>query len=229
MTEMALEGHQGTPITIDLCAACQAFWFDRFESLKLAPGSTLKLMQFIGENAAAAKASYSGALSCPRCAEPLQATQDLQRNTRFSYWRCRARHGRFIRFFDFLKEKDFLRPLTSQQIAELRRHVQSVNCSNCGAPVNLAAGSACGHCKSPLSMLDMKQPEQLLKQLEAAAVPKPVDPTLPMDLARAKRDVEGLFGREPDRDWLRDVTSSGLVQSGLKAVARWLSKVDVQI
>jgi Zn-finger nucleic acid-binding protein len=225
MTGMALEGHQGTAVSIDLCAACQAFWFDKHESLKISPASTLRLMKFIGESTAPGKATFSEQLQCPRCSDRLLPTQDLQRNTRFNYWRCSRQHGRFIRFFDFLREKDFIRPLSSQQIAELRQHVQSVNCSNCGAPVNLGAGSICSHCKSPLSMLDMKQPEQVLKQLEEAAVPRPADPALPLQLARAKRDVEGLFGNlESNTDWWRDVSSSGLVQAGLGAVARWLTK-----
>ena len=60
-----------------------------------------------------------------------------------------------------------------EQLEELRHEVQIVNCSSCGAPIDLAAGSACGHCKSPVSMLDMKQPEALLAQLREAAQPKP--------------------------------------------------------
>ena len=227
MTAMTLEGHQGTSVAIDVCGACHAFWFDRHESLKLSPGSTLKLMKFIGETTAPGVRSIAEKPPCPRCSGPLKQTHDLQRTTRFSYWRC-PQHGRFIRFFDFLKEKDFIRPLSAEQVHELRRHVQSVNCSNCGAPVNLAVGAACTHCKSPLSMLDMRQPEQVLKQLAEAAAPRPVDPALPMELARARRDVEGLFGNvDTDTRWWGDVASSGLVQAGLGAVARWLVKTKL--
>ena len=46
MTAMTLEAHLTAPVTLDVCKACQAFWFDKYESLKLAAASTLKLMKF---------------------------------------------------------------------------------------------------------------------------------------------------------------------------------------
>jgi hypothetical protein len=115
--------------------------------------------------------------------------------------------------------------LTAQQIAELRQHVQSVNCSNCAAPIDLARKTICDHCKTPLSMLDMKQPEALLKQLEHASVPRPVDPALPIEMARTKRDVEALFGGMDTGSirW-KDVASSGLVEAGLGMLARWIAR-----
>ena len=54
--------------------------------------------------------------------------------------------------FDFLREKNFVRPLSADQLTALRQNVQSVNCSNCGAPIDLAKTSACGHCGSPLEV-----------------------------------------------------------------------------
>jgi hypothetical protein len=225
MTALDLHGHQGRSLTIDVCGTCHAFWFDRHESLKLSPAATLKLMKFIGEHASSATASPWADLACPRCAAPLLRTQDMQRTTRFSYWRCAANHGRLIRFFDFLKEKNFIRPLTGEQIAELREHLHSVNCSNCGAPIDLAHKTVCDHCRTPLSMLDIKQPAALLKQLEDASVPRPVDLAMPIELARARRDVEALFGgMETDTVWWKDVAASGLVEAGLGALARWIAR-----
>ena len=49
MTAITLDGHGGTSIVIDACTACQAFWFDKRESLQLAPASTLKLFSLVGE------------------------------------------------------------------------------------------------------------------------------------------------------------------------------------
>ena len=66
MTGMTLEGHVGKTVEIDVCPACQSFWFDRHESLKLSPGSTLKLMSFVGDNSTKAVAPFAGALGCPR-------------------------------------------------------------------------------------------------------------------------------------------------------------------
>ena len=216
---MTLDGHQGRPVAIDLCAGCQAFWFDKYESLQLAPGSTLRLLKIIGERTTPGPSQFADA-RCPRCSAALRPTQDMQRNTRFSYFRCPGDHGRFIRFFEFLREKNFIRPLSEEQLDELRHEVQVVNCSNCGAPIDLSAGSACAHCKSPVSMLDMKQPEALLAQLREAAEPKPIDPTLPLDLARAKRDVEALFATQREEP-------TDLVHACLNSVARWLKNSGI--
>jgi Zn-finger nucleic acid-binding protein len=225
MTNMMLADRVGGPVEIDVCANCHAFWFDKYESLKLSAGSTLRLMKFIGESSTAGKAPFSETMSCPRCRAQLRVTHDMQRSTRFSYFRCPNDHGRFIRFFEFLREKDFIRPLSAEQVDQLRQSVQTVNCSNCGAPIDLTKSSACAHCGSALSMLDMKQSEKLLKELKEAAEPKPIDPDLPLKLAWAKHEAELKIGRQPNADLWGDLNAaSGLVEDGLNAVARWLSK-----
>ena len=153
--------------------------------------------------------------------------QDMQRATRFEYLNCPNGHGRLISFFDFLREKDFIRPLTPQQIAELRENVGSVNCANCGAPVDLSKGAACSHCGTPLSMLDMKQAEKLVAQLQKAAdrVHQPIDPALSLELLRARRETERAFAGIPDREaWFKDVVSTDLVGASLTAVARWFKR-----
>jgi hypothetical protein len=100
-----------------------------------------------------------------------------------------------------------------------------LNCSNCGAPIDLARETACGHCGSPVSMLDMKQAGALVDQLRRAAEPKPIDPTLPIELARARREVEASFAAMGgDAAWSREVSASGLVEAGLNAVLGWLKK-----
>ena len=225
---MTLEAHLSAPVDMDLCTACQAFWFDKFESLKLAPASTLKLIKLIGEHSTAGKPTISTKLDCPRCSAGLRFTHDMQRSTKFSYWRCDNGHGRFIGFLDFLREKNFIRPLSPQEIEELRQNVQIVNCSNCGAPIDLTSASACTHCGSALSMLDMKQPQELLRQLQQAAQPRAIDPNLPFELVRAQRDVERLFGpQDIDKDWWAEASSTGILHAGLSVFARWLSKSGI--
>src|SRR6185295_19499005 len=104
MVSMELEAHQGKSVMIDRCGPCQGFWFDKFESLQLSPAATLALLQLIGEEKNAAPASFRTDMRCPRCENPLKSVQDMQRNTRFSYFRCNNGHGRFIRFVEFLRE-----------------------------------------------------------------------------------------------------------------------------
>jgi Zn-finger nucleic acid-binding protein len=223
MQEETLDGHLARPVVIDLCFACQAFWFDRHESLSLTPASTLRLFRVIGERAAKPQVPGPDLAKCPRCRGRLRRTHDMQRATRFEYLRCPNGHGRLTTFFDFLREKDFIRPLTAPQIEELRDSLETIHCSNCGAVVDLARGAACTHCGSPLSMLDMKQAEALIAQLQRAdRSHRSVDPTLPLQLERARREVEKAFhGLPRDPTWTADVSSLGLVGAGLSAVARW--------
>jgi hypothetical protein len=145
----------------------------------------------------------------------------MQRTTRFSYLRCPNGHGRLTTFFDFLREKDFIRPLTAEQLTELRQSVQSVNCSNCGAPIDLAQASACRHCGSPLSMLDLRQAERLVAQLRTADAREhqPIDPALPLALLRARREAEAAFPNGGG-DW----SPRDLVDAGIQAVASWLKR-----
>lgn len=222
MTTHTVEGQLGRPVTIDLCDPCQSIWFDPRESLQLTPGATLNLFRIIGEHVAKPHALESDTAKCPRCKARLRRTQDMQRSTRFEYYRCPHDHGRLTTFFDFLKEKDFIRPLTPLQIAELRRNIQIVNCSNCGGPIDLAKGSDCPHCGSPLSMLDMQQAERLVAHLrEADRTDKPVDPALPLALARARREADEAFQRMPrDPAWIEEGLNFGLVGAGLSALAR---------
>jgi hypothetical protein len=131
-----------------------------------------------------------------------------------------------ITFFNFLREKQFIRPLSPQQLDELRQNIQMVNCSNCGAPIDLVTGSSCTHCGSPVSMLDMKQAEQMIAQLQQAdRHDQPIDPTLPLQLEHATGEVEAsLSSWQNDADWWKNASSTGLVEAGLTAAARWLKK-----
>jgi Zn-finger nucleic acid-binding protein len=226
MTALTLEGRLGGSVAIDLCPGCQVIWFDHGESLQLSPGATLQLFRRIGEQAAARRGTLPDALFCPHCGARLKPTQDRQRNTPFQYRRCEARHGRLVTFFDFLREKDFIRPLSPAQIEELRRNVQTVNCSNCGAPIDLARGSACAHCASPLSLLDVKQTSELIARLQKAdRQASSVDPALPLELLRARREVETAFASfEGETTWFKDVSSAGMVGAGLMALVRWLGR-----
>ena len=230
MQEETFDAHLGRRVSIDICHACQSFWFDTHESAALTPGSTLTLFRIIGEKLSRPERSNADLAKCPRCKSRLRRTHDIQRATKFEYLSCPHAHGRLTTFFDFLREKDFIRPLTPQQIEELRRNVQSVNCANCGAPVDLTSGSACAHCGTPLSMLDLKQAEKLVAQLQKAEdrAQQPIDPALPLELVRVRRQTENTFrGFRDDDLWVSvasEVGSFDLVTAGLSLVARWLSR-----
>jgi len=223
MNQEVLVGHLGAPITVDLCLPCQMFWFDAHESLKLSPGAVLKLFRIIGDQALTPRPAITNQPLCPRCNIHLVVTHDQQRNTRFQYLRCPWDHGRLIAFVDFLREKDFIRPLSMDQIEELRQNVQSVNCSSCGAPIDLSKHSACPHCGAPLSMLDLKRAGAVVAELRASEQPRPIDPALPLNLERARAEVDAAFASfQHGPRWTSDVSQVGLIEAGLSALAKWL-------
>ena len=166
MTPKQYEGKYAGAITLDLCHGCSALWFDGLESLGLSPGSVLELLVEMNDHRAASRNPLGDNLACPRCHQRLVRTANMQRSTRFSYWRCPGEHGHFITFFEFLREKNFVRPLSPIEIEDLKRNVRTVTCSSCGAPVDLDTGAACPFCRAPLSMLDAKQLDTVVAALK---------------------------------------------------------------
>ena len=217
MEQQRADAHYGRTVGLDLCHGCALIWFDGTESLALTPGAVLRLFRSLHEHRDTRHALTHEAMSCPRCRRRLVATTDRARATTFSYWRCASDHGRLTTFVDFLREKNFVRPLSAERLAELRRDVRSVNCSACGAPVDLARDSVCGHCRAPLSMLDPDQIEKMVRELQRAEASRTtVDPSFPvrlvMDRAQIERALRGTPG-EADR-------SFGVVEGDIAALMR---------
>jgi len=157
MRTLATESHYGREQVIDVCETCQMFWFDGLESLQLSSASVLQLFRLIGEADERARPRVLTSPPCPRCGLSLVRTVDQQRQSTFEYRRCPEGHGRLTTFYSFLREKDFIKPMSQDQVQELRTHLRSVNCSNCGAPVELRQDATCPHCKSQLSMLEVNR------------------------------------------------------------------------
>lgn len=175
MPQLTLQGVLGADVVIDVCRRCRAFWFDPYETLQLTPPATIRLFQLMAEGATGA-APFPAESHCPKCRSRLLLTHDRQRNTPFVYWRCDQGHGRFTPFVEFLKEKDFVRQPTPQQLAELRRTIGVIRCSGCGAPVDLAREAVCGHCGAAISMLDVKRLGELAPKGTSAPPPVTLKP-----------------------------------------------------
>ena len=156
------------PMEISACAPCNLFWFDKSESVRLTPKSVLEVFQFIGRSGRATNA-LSSQFNCPACSAALSLTHDLQRTTRFTYWRCRNDHGHLITFHHFLREKNFIRSPSPVELAKLRAAVRQIACSQCGAPVDLANATACAHCGAPVALIDPDGVAKALHDLAAGA------------------------------------------------------------
>jgi hypothetical protein len=228
MRPETLDAHYGRSVTLDLCHRCGLLWFDHRESLALTPGSVLRLFRELNAHRAERQTLQADRLRCPRCHAALVATTDRARATVFSYWRCPTDEGRVITFFDFLREKNFVKPLSPDRLAELRRYAPSVNCSACGAPIDLARESACGHCRAPLSMLDPDQVETMVRELQRAETRRTtVDPTLGARLMADRATIERAFREVPDRSARSAGGLFGVVEADMSALVRLLSDPSV--
>jgi hypothetical protein len=168
MERRAFARKAGGELELDLCFACHAIWFDQFESAQLTPGSVIDLFKLIHEHNDERARPLADSTRCPRCRERLALTHDIQRTNRISYYRCPAGHGRLTTFFQFLREKNFVRSLTAPEVAQLKANVKQIRCSACGAPVNLEKESACAYCRAPISILDGEAVKRTLEELSAA-------------------------------------------------------------
>jgi hypothetical protein len=210
-------------IEIGCCASCTLFWFDESASVRLTPKAVLGLFQYIGQ-AGTARNAFAANFACPRCQGLLAFTHDLQRTTRFTFWRCPNDHGQLITFNQFLAEKNFIRPPSADELAKLRATVRQVTCSQCGAPINLETDSACPHCGAPIALVDSDGVAKALHDLVAASA---TPPTPNQDAARtalsdaqinALFDAERIREREGNHDLIAiGAAAIGAVLGGLLA------------
>jgi hypothetical protein len=216
MTARDVEAH-GTlrPIEISACAPCSLFWFDKAESIRLTPRAVLDLFQYIGK-AGTARNALATTFSCPVCATALALTQDLQRTTRFTYWRCRNDHGRLTTFHQFLREKNFIRAPSPAELAKLRATVRQISCSQCGAPVDLAADSACRHCGAAIALIDPEGVAKALRDLAAGVSSRaPSDPDA-MRTTLSDAQINAIFdlNRKRQREGGDDLVAIGTAAIG---------------
>jgi len=209
-------------LTVDLCGDCQALWFDSFESAQLTPGATLELFRVIHTTTPATRRPMPADLPCPRCETLLAFTHDLQHATRFAYYRCRYGHGRFTAFFQFLREKSFVRPLDAAELARLKETIRTIRCASCGAPVDIERSTVCSYCQAPIMALDPDAVEKALRELDVAEQKRITpDPDKIGDgivaLARLESEMERARQRER-----ADIAGVDLVGVGLSALGVFL-------
>lgn len=177
-------------LEVDTCHACHLLWFDPFESTALTPGAVVELFRQIHEHHETLPRPVAQKPRCPHCRAQLALTHDLQRTNRITYHRCPSGCGRLTTFFQFLREKEFVRSLTGPEVQRLRAQVAQVRCSSCGAPVDLK-GDACAHCRAPISILDADAVAKTLAQLSRVeATPRKVDPAAAVEAALAGKRVQ---------------------------------------
>ena len=216
MTTLDFERHDSGRVQLDFCFPCQVIWFDTMESQQLAPRGVLEVFAALNEHRVGARNALPGLLSCPRCDARLSLTHDVQHTTHFTYFRCTFGHGRLTPFFQFLLEKNFVRPITGAELATLKATVKTVQCSNCGAPLDLEHDSACKYCGSPISILDPDAVTETVRELGKA---DQREHTVDID-----RLAEALTMRPPSDSSSRTPIVADLVGVGIGLVAAMLTR-----
>ncbi len=225
MRALELPRHGAGNLVVDLCETCQALWFDPMESPQLSPAATFELFRTINDARPEVRGTLPRAMRCPRCDSALALTYDLQHTTRFSYFRCARGHGRLTTFFQFLQEKNFIRPLPKEDLERLKSLVKIIRCSSCGAPIDLAKSTACEFCRAPIAILDPDAASRAVRELTTArattAEPPPDDATRAAAAVMAAANFERALVREQaEREGSFAVD---LVAVGLSALAAALS------
>jgi hypothetical protein len=199
MSAQSLPSVAGGQVEIDLCFTCRGIWFDPQENLKLAPAAVVALFKLLHDHRHDGNTPLPNKLACPRCSRSLAQGFDVVKSGRYITHRCPQRHGRFSTFASFMIEKGFVRQLTTTEIDDMAQRVRVINCSNCGAPVDLRTDHACSHCRSALSLLDPQAVERALVGYESAArdagglkIPQLADALvmLERDRVRAEREAK---------------------------------------
>ena len=224
-------GAVNQPVEIASCAGCNLFWFDDGASIRLTPKGVLGLFQYIGQ-VKPAPSTLVSSQSCPRCSGMLAFTHDLQRNTRFTYWRCVRDSGQLMTFNQFLAEKNFIRPPSAAELAKLRETVRQITCSQCGAPIDLSTDVACSHCGAPVALIDSEGVAKALRELAAGAGSQasptgspPGSPAAPQAMSGALGDaqLDALFNQERlrEREHNHDLLAIGVAAISA-VVGDWL-------
>lgn len=178
-------------VELDFCYSCQAIWFDQYESAQLTPGAVMKLFAAINAHRESQPRPLADVCRCPVCHGGLELTHDIQRTNRITYYRCPLAHGRLTTFYQFLREKNFIRSLTLGEIERLKAVVKQVRCASCGAPVNLERDSQCAFCRAPIAILDADAVQRTLGELsEAERKRRSVDPHAAVDALLAGQRIE---------------------------------------
>jgi hypothetical protein len=204
--------HVHGEVIIDVCWRCHAIWFDQYESAQLSPESVIALFRRIHEHRAQPPGGLADHMRCPRCTRSLELVHDMQRHNRLRYHRCPDGHGRITSFMQFLREKEFVRSLSTAEIASLKASVGQVRCSSCGAVVDLSRDAACRYCRSALAVIDAEAVEKALASLTNAAQKQAnpessvvADAFAALLLAHKSRPHESL--------WLRDLSAPSATPS----------------
>jgi hypothetical protein len=170
MQRLALAGHYGHNVDLDLCRSCDLVWFDGSETAQLSGPALLELIGHMAASRALPHEMLGADPRCPRCAGRLKIAHNQSRWGRSSQLQCVRRHGAYQSFAQFLEEKGLLRPMSLVDRARLLRDRGRIDCINCGGEI-AQADERCRWCRSIPSLLDVARLARALDPLDTIEPP----------------------------------------------------------
>lgn len=153
----------GKTLHLDLCSRCRSVWFDAKESLQLPGLGWVSLFRsLIGSTAPGHIASEAATPLCPRCKLPLEAMHNQTRTGRFMQHRCTQCTGHLQTQVGVLAQWGYFRQALAADWAVLSREKEGLLCQSCGGAIATGA-KACGYCKTPAFVIDIKRLVQALQ------------------------------------------------------------------
>lgn len=154
MRRLALAGHYGKQVEIDLCPPCHLVWFDALESVRLAGSGMLSLLGEMALGQQQAHHLLGAAASCPRCAGALKTVHNRSRWGPTLQLECRQGHGCYQTFAQYLSEKGLVRPLSVVDRARLMAQPHGLHCLNCGGAIG-QGDERCSFCDGVPGLFDV--------------------------------------------------------------------------
>lgn len=170
---LLLAGRHDRVVEVEHCGACRLVWFDQLESVQLAGLGWVSLLSTLQQGAGLAlPAGKAGELACPRCSAALKTVHNRSRYGRFAALECPRGHGYLHSHAGLLAERGLVRGLLPAERQALQTRRRGWDCLNCGAPLS-GDGDACGHCASPLLVMDLPRLAQALSVSPHEDSPRP--------------------------------------------------------
>ena len=170
MLRIALAGHYGRSVELDVCRHCDLVWFDDIESAQLSGQALLELIGAMAESQTLPHELLRDDARCPRCDGALELVHNQTRWGHSSQLQCKRRHGAYQSFAQFLQEKGLLRPMSTVDRAKLLRARGRIDCVNCGGAIG-KDDELCPWCKSIPSLLDIARLAHALDPLDTIEPP----------------------------------------------------------
>ncbi len=172
---LALAGHYGRSVELDVCAPCHLVWFDQTETARLAGPGLLELIGAMAQAQTLAHEVLRADARCPRCSGALKTVHNRSRWGASLLLECKRQHGAYQSFAQFLQEKGLLRAMSSADRAQLMQRDGRIDCVNCGAALG-GGDASCRFCGSVPSLLDVARLARALDP-EGALAAQPVHTT----------------------------------------------------